>query len=211
MEKIKDTSLKDFNIINLDEDGSWYSIVNNAIENHEEIMNCILKETRLEQHTIQMFGKEIPIPRLVSWHGDKRAEYTYSGVEQIRKDWTPTLENMRKTVDAYAPRGYKFNSCLINFYRDGQDSISAHSDDEPELGPTFDDVRICSISLGESRIFKLRHKLKKHKDIKLILNGGDILIMGGTMQCHWTHEIPKTKRKIGPRLNLTFRIIKEEK
>lgn len=193
--------------------GAWYAIVRGAFDNHEALMAQLLAEAAPEQGTIRLYGKDVRIPRLTAWYGDEGAEYAYSGAQQTRRDWTPLLRIIRNRVDILAGpvRGLdtrvSFNSCLVNLYRNGSDSVSHHSDDEPELGPSPDDVRIASVSLGATRRFNLKHKRGEHATISLLLHGGDLLVMGGTLQQHWTHSVPKTRRPVGPRLNLTFRVV----
>ena len=115
--------------------------------------------------------------------------------------WTAVLAEVRRKVEAAA--NAPFNSVLLNFYRDGQDSIGYHSDAEPELGVN---PIIASISLGSVRQFILKH-VKSGEKLKLDLAHGSLLVMGGTCQHHWVHGLPKTKAAVGPRINLTFRNI----
>jgi alkylated DNA repair dioxygenase AlkB len=119
-----------------------------------------LKKTLpLEQYYISMFGRDVAQPRLSSWHGDPEKSYTYSGLTVHPEPWTDELLLLRQKLEDFL--GIKFNSVLANYYRDGQDSISAHSDDEYGLGPTLDNIVIASITLGEARNFTLRDKNTK--------------------------------------------------
>ena len=127
--------------------------------------------------------------------------YTYSGVTHQAIAWTPTLMEIRRQVEAAAET--PFNSVLLNFYRDGQDSMGYHTDAEPELG---DNPAIASISLGAVRQFAMKHSATGAK-LKYELAHGSLPIMGGTCQHHWIHGVPKTKAKVGERINLTFRNI----
>ncbi len=154
-----------------------------------------------ESHELMMFGKSIPQPRLTAWYGDNEEPYTYSGLTLQPHKWTEELLVIKKRCEEVA--GIRFNSMLANHYRDGSDSVSWHSDDEPELGrnPT-----IASISLGAERRFDLRHKETK-ETVKLNLSSGSLVLMSGECQHNWIHQIAKTKRVSEPRINLTFRVI----
>lgn len=142
-----------------------------------------------------------PFPRLTAWYADAGLKYSYSGVTHEAISWTPTLLEVRKRVEKGS--GVPFNSVLLNFYRDGQDSIGYHSDAETELGVN---PVIASISLGAVRQFVLKH-VKKREKRKIDLAHGSLLVMGGTCQQHWVHGVPKTKTAVGQRINLTFRHI----
>ncbi len=160
-------------------------------------------ELAWEQHVITLFGKKVACPRLSAWHGDPEARYTYSQLTLEPRPWTPTLCAIRQALEECAQQ--RFNSALGNWYRHGQDSMGWHSDDEPELGP---EPVIASLSLGATRRFQLRHRF--HKDeprLEFALSHGSLLIMRGATQQHWQHQVPKTKRPVGERLNLTFRLI----
>jgi len=119
--------------------------------------------------------------------------------------WTDELKEIKRSIEAKA--AISFNSVLINYYRDGQDRVAWHSDDEKELGQN---PVIGSVSFGAERIFKLRHKKYKINNLKqsITLGNGSFLLMKGATQHHWMHEIPRTAKLIGPRINLTFRVIK---
>lgn len=163
----------------------------------------LLDATAWEQRSIKLFGKEHPQPRLTAWYADAGVHYTYSGLEWAPSPWTSLLQGMRSRVEAAA--GHAFNSVLVNLYRDGSDSMGWHSDDEPELGPN---PTIASVSLGEARSFHLKPKQPEHGERKrLVLGHGSLLIMGGRLQHHWKHQIPKSKRPLAARINLTFRFI----
>ena len=154
-----------------------------------------------QEETIFIFGKWVKVPRLMSWYGDPDAYYQYSGVKHQPKPWNAVLQSIRKTVGQQCQ--CTFNSVLANLYRNGQDSMGCHADDEKELGHN---PLIASLSLGDERLFKLHHK-KSKETVDIILRHGDLLIMAGTLQHHWMHSIPKTKKFKTPRINLTFRKI----
>lgn len=154
-----------------------------------------------EQRAIRIFGQEIPQPRLTAWYGDPAARYSYSGLVWEPRPWTPLLLNLRHRVETATQARY--NSVLLNHYRDGRDSMGWHADDEPELGPA---PAIASLSLGATRRFRLRPRAGlAHVPLGLDLPNGSLLLMRGPTQQRWQHALPKTARPIGPRLNLTFR------
>lgn len=153
-----------------------------------------------QQEEIVIFGQRRPVPRLVAWHGDPGASYTYSGTPHEPLPWTPALEQVRRRVQALS-RQY-FNAVLLNLYRDGRDGMGWHSDDEPELGP---EPAIASVSLGAVRRFCLRHRRRKGMRAELSLPHGSLLLMSGATQRHWVHAVPKTAVPTGERINLTFR------
>ena len=154
-----------------------------------------------QEETIFIFGKWVKVPRLMCWYGDPDAYYHYSGVDHQPRPWTTELQSVRARIEQQCQ--CIFNSVLANLYRDGRDSMGCHADDEKELG--LNPV-IASLSLGDERLFKLHHK--KHKEtLDIILGHGDLLVMAGTLQHHWLHSVPKTKKIKTPRINLTFRKI----
>jgi alkylated DNA repair dioxygenase AlkB len=140
-------------------------------------------------------------PRLTAWYADPGLTYHYSGVTHAGLAWTETLQDVRRRVEAAA--GAPFNSLLLNFYRDGSDSVGWHADDEPELGPN---PVVPSVSLGAVRRFVLRHNGTGERRT-FELTHGSLLVMGGTLQHHWKHAVPKQAAGVGPRINLTFRRI----
>jgi len=154
-----------------------------------------------EQRSIRLFGQAVPQPRLTAWYGDPAARYTYSGLTWEPQPWSPALLGLRQRTEAAT--GAHFNSVLLNYYRDGRDSMGWHSDDEPELGAA---PVIASLSLGATRRFRLRARPGPPRPpLNLDLPSGSLLLMQGATQRHWQHALPKTARLVGPRLNLTFR------
>ena len=172
-------------------------------EKANDLFRTLMLEVDWKQYSIKMFGKIIPQPRLTAWYGEKGADYSYSGIHLEPMPFTPLIEQIK--IDIEALSGFKFNSVLMNLYRNQNDSMGWHSDDEKELGS---DPKIASISLGSCRMFQLKHKTQKQMKLKVALNNGSLLIMEGTMQHHWLHAIPKSTQETGPRINLTFRKIK---
>ena len=164
-----------------------------------EILARLVDESPWRAETVVVYGKRHLQPRLTAWYGE--AGYTYSGLTLQPLPLTPLLEQLRAAVEHAT--GRRYNSVLLNYYRDGADSMGMHSDDEPELGP---EPVIASLSYGASRTFILRHKRSK-RTVKLDLTDGSLLLMAGTLQAHWQHGINKTAKLVGPRLNLTFRFV----
>lgn len=173
---------------------------------NEADCDCLLTELiqtiEWRQDWITIYGRSLPQPRLTAWYGDSGKSYTYSGLTLHPTAWTPTLLDLKAKVDALVE--VAFNSVLLNLYRDGNDSMGWHSDDEPELG--LNPV-IGSLSLGGTRRFRLRHRFEPGLKHHLELTSGSLLLMQGTTQHYWQHQVPKTKRSVRPRLNLTFRVI----
>lgn len=182
----------------------WIVCVAGFVADHARVMTRLLEELPLRVEALTLFGRPVATPRLTSWHGDPDARYAYSGRAFDPAPWTPTLSELRDAL--HAATGTRFNSVLANHYRDGRDSMGAHADDERELGPTRDDVRIASISLGAPRRFVLRERAGGARR-EWSLGEGALLVMGGELQRTTRHAIPKTRRAVGPRLNLTFRVV----
>ncbi len=160
----------------------------------------LLDDTPWDQDTITVYGKKHLTPRLSYWVGERWMDYSYAQHTMTPKPWTPLLETIKEQVERASQT--QFNSVLINYYRDGQDSNAWHSDDEPELG---DKPVIGSLSLGAARDFHLRHKAKKQTH-KMTLEPGSLLVMSGKTQACWQHQVPKRALAL-PRINLTFRTI----
>jgi alkylated DNA repair dioxygenase AlkB len=155
-----------------------------------------------EHRQFKLAGKDIFIPRLTAWYGDAGKSYTYSGMTFEPHAWTPSLKEIKGRVEEVA--GIQFNSVLLNLYRNEQDSVSWHSDDEPELSTN---PVIASVSFGAQRTFQFKHKDDPQLRHAIELTSGSLLLMRGTTQAFWKHQIPKAKTPCGPRINLTFRII----
>jgi alkylated DNA repair dioxygenase AlkB len=142
-----------------------------------------------------------PLPRLTAWYADPGLTYSYSGVTHHGLAWTRSLAALRRRVEEEA--GDVFNSLLLNYYRDGRDSIGFHADDEPELGRN---PVVPSVSLGATRRFVLRHG-RSGERLQFELTHGSLLVMAGTLQHHWKHALPRARGAVGARINLTFRRI----
>lgn len=162
----------------------------------------LLRATPWRQDSIRIMGREIAQPRLTAWYGDPGATYRYSGLTLSPQPFTPLLARIKAMIEAVS--GERFNSALLNYYRDGADSVSWHRDAEPELGP---DPVIASLSLGATRRFDMRRSDDRARRISLELEHGSLLLMGRGCQIHWQHQVAKTKAPVGARINLTFRRI----
>ena len=163
----------------------------------------LIENIQWRQDKIKIFGKLIDQPRLTAFYGDVTKDYSYSGIVMKPNDWNDDLLFIKNRVEEMAK--IKFTSVLLNYYRDGKDSMGWHSDDEKELGQN---PVIGSVSFGESRVFQLKHKLRKDlKKVDIKLTDGSFLLMKGTTQHFWQHQIPKTRRSLESRINLTFRVI----
>ena len=166
---------------------------------HQNLINNI----QWRQDKIKIFGKLIDQPRLTAFYGDTEKPYAYSGIVMQPTYWNDDLLFIKNRVEAVAE--IKFTSVLMNYYRDGKDSMGWHADDEKELGAN---PVIGSISFGETRKFQMRHKFRKDiKKAEIELANGSFLLMKGATQHFWQHQIPKTSKVLGSRINLTFRVI----
>ena len=172
-------------------------------EEASEFFQTLLNEIEWQQDDIKIFGKIYKQPRLTALYGINDASYRYSGITMFPKPFNSVLKEIKKRIEEIT--NVKFTTVLLNYYRDGSDSNGWHSDDEKELG---ENPVIASLSLGADRTFRLRHKKDKTQKKNLTLQHGSLLIMAGETQHHWQHCIPKSKKDIKPRINLTFRVIK---
>ncbi|MFN0121340.1 MAG: alpha-ketoglutarate-dependent dioxygenase AlkB family protein [Blastocatellia bacterium] len=174
-------------------------------EDADRLFGELRAQVAWAQKPIVLYGREIMQPRLTAWYGDAEAVYSYSGVTLQPLPWIAPLHEIKLCCDAAA--GVSFNSALANLYRDGQDSMGWHQDNEPELGER---PVIASVSLGAVRRFQLRHKKRRDlATISLELPHGSLLLMRGTTQQWWKHHVAKTALPVGERINLTFRVIQE--
>ncbi|MDT0554380.1 alpha-ketoglutarate-dependent dioxygenase AlkB family protein [Patiriisocius hiemis] len=160
-------------------------------------------ETDWQEDTITVFGKTYKQPRLTALYALNKKPYSYSGITMHPKPFTQELIKIKSKIETVID--VNFTTVLLNLYRDGNDSNGWHSDDEKELGKN---PIIASVSFGATRQFKLQHKKDKALKEKIALTHGSLLIMSGTTQHYWKHQIPKTRKVVNPRINLTFRIIK---
>jgi alkylated DNA repair dioxygenase AlkB len=166
----------------------------------------LLEEIPWERHRLNMFGREVDSPRLSCWIGDPGATYVYSRSRFEPRPWTTSLLSLREGVERACQ--VRFNSVLANLYRDGQDSMGWHSDDEPELGVK---PVIASVSLGAERRFRFRRRVPRAphavRPVGITLSHGSLLCMAGDTQRGYQHDLPKSTGISEPRINLTFRLI----
>ena len=166
-----------------------------------QLMSRLQSSLKWEADQLVMFGKKITTRRKVAWVADPNCTYTYSGVLKVPQAWTSDLLAIKDRLEAIAQ--CEFNSCLLNFYHDGDDGMGWHSDDEKELDPH---ASIASLSLGAQRKFAFRHK-KDKETISFFLENGSVLVMNAPTQDFWHHALLKTKTVTEARINLTFRKI----
>ena len=167
------------------------------------LLDALVKRTHWRQERVTLWGRTYPQPRLVAFYGDDGLEYTYSGVTLAALPWAPWLADLKRRVEEVCDS--RFNTVLLNYYRDHRDSMGFHADDEPELGPR---PVIASVSIGEERRFVMKHRHRDDvDDVKLVLPSGSLLLMGGATQANWKHGVPKESAPCGARVNLTFRTI----
>lgn len=155
-----------------------------------------------KQESMNMYGKQVLFPRLTSWYGDNNKPYSFSGITLNPHAWNTELLEIKKLIEPICE--VEFNSVLLNLYRDGNDSISWHTDAEKELGKN---PIIASVNFGAERKFQIRHN-ETHETHEIILKHGSLLIMKGELQHYWKHQVPKQKGVLRERINLTFRVIK---
>lgn len=172
-------------------------------EKADAIYKFLIKCDIWKQDKIKLFGKDLLQPRLTIFFGEKGKTYTYSGLEMSPTPLPDELNELKSKCERKSS-GIKFNVCLANLYRDGNDSMGWHADDEKELGAR---PVIASVSLGAERVFHLKHKKDPTVKHKIRLQHGSLLIMKGKTQEFWKHQLPKTKKIVSPRINLTFRKI----
>ena len=150
---------------------------------------------------VKIFGNHFITKRQVAWYGDLDYEYTYSNATKLALPWTQELRELKDLTEKST--GESFNSCLLNLYHSGEEGMGWHSDDEKSLGKNS---AIASLSFGADRKFSFRHK-KTRQSLSIILETGSLLLMKGSTQTHWLHALPKSKKILRPRINLTFRSI----
>ncbi|MBT2619446.1 alpha-ketoglutarate-dependent dioxygenase AlkB [Chryseobacterium sp. ISL-6] len=174
-------------------------------ENEATALKAFLMETTpWIQTTQKMYDKEVLTPRLTAWYGDEGKAYQLSGTRVVVNPWTSELLALKNRLEHFS--GYTFNSVLLNLYRNGNDSVAWHRDRDSRFGNR---PVIASLSLGQVRNFDFR-KFDDHQvKYSLALSHGSLLIMKGDLQLHWEHRIAKSVKPMQPRINLTFRLIKE--
>ncbi|MGB4446796.1 MAG: alpha-ketoglutarate-dependent dioxygenase AlkB [Cloacibacterium sp.] len=165
----------------------------------------LLNEVNWQHDVIKMFGKEIVTKRKVAFLGDEGISYKYSGKNKIAENWLKFILEIKSMVEQIS--GEKFNACLLNYYHNGSEAMSWHSDNEKEI---LKDSAIASVSFGAERKFGFKHNFSK-EEISLMLENGSLLIMKDETQIYWKHKLYTNVKIIEPRINLTFRtIVKDE-
>lgn len=170
--------------------------------NEEKLSEIKFKNIKWRHDKIKLYGKEIFLPRFSAWYGDDNKPYTYSGLTLHPNKWNKGLLYIKDKIEKIS--NCNFNSVLMNWYRDGEDYISWHTDAEKELGqnPT-----IGSVNFGETRRFLIRRIYNYNVKLEFPLKHGTLLIMSGELQHFWQHSVPKQKGVKNSRVNLTFREI----
>jgi len=170
-----------------------------SITDADNLLSKSIESIDWRADIIRIVGKQIPIPRLQQWFGQPGTSYTYSNICMQAVSFPDWIDRLRLSVEEQTES--TFNRALVNYYRDGLDSVDWHADDEPELGP---EPVIASLSLGVERVFQLRHRLTKQR-ISISLPHGSLLMMGAGIQSYWQHRIAKVANLQEPRVNFTFR------
>jgi alkylated DNA repair dioxygenase AlkB len=165
----------------------------------------LLNEINWENERVVMFGKEIITKRKVAFYSDESIVYTYAGKTKIGLPWKDPLIILKNIVESLTKQTY--NACLLNLYHNGDEAMGWHSDNEKEI---IANSTIASLSIGASRKFSFKHKVTK-ETISIQLENGSLLEMKGTIQSHWLHALPKSKKITEPRINLTFRQMSTQK
>ncbi|WP_040278937.1 alpha-ketoglutarate-dependent dioxygenase AlkB family protein [Psychroserpens damuponensis] len=168
----------------------------------DHYFNLLKNDVNWQQDDITIFGKTYKQPRLTALYANNNTPYTYSNITMQPTMFSPELLKIKQDVETEVQQ--IFTSVLLNYYRDGNDSNGWHADNEKELG--LNPV-IASLSFGETRPFHFKHRHIKNEKHKIHLTHGSLLLMQGEMQHYWLHQIAKTKKDIGERINLTFRSI----
>lgn len=197
--KISDRSVEYF----LENDTNDWKQVNTWRDyEKEKLLDIKFKNINWRHDKLNMYGKIIYLPRYSAWYGDSDKPYTYSGLTLQPNSWNKGLLYIKKEIEKVA--SVQFNSVLMNWYRDGEDYLTWHTDAEKELGKN---PVIGSVNFGETRRFLLRRNDDKTLKIELPLKHGTLLIMSGELQHFWQHSVPKQKKIKNNRFNLTFRVI----
>lgn len=174
-----------------------------SAEQSNSVFKELINTTHWQQDEITVYGKKHLQPRLTALYGNEGKPYSYSNIIMQPHAWSLSLKKTKTLVENVCETN--FTTVLLNYYRNGNDGNGWHADNEKELG--LNPV-IASLSLGVARNFQLKHISDPSQKKNIILESGSLLLMKGTTQHYWKHQIPKTTRAIGPRINLTFRVLK---
>lgn len=171
-------------------------------EQADFLFKNLINNVDWNQEHINFMGKISPIPRLTYWYSKENKEYVYSGIKVVPVPYPEIIKRLNILVEEKT--GYEFNSVLLNLYRNGEDKVSWHADDEKSLG---NEINIASISIGAEREFQFKSKHNSNDKKEIMLTHGSLLVMHNPIQEHWLHQIPIRKKIKEPRINLTFRYI----
>jgi alkylated DNA repair dioxygenase AlkB len=175
-----------------------------GMQESQHYLERLLQTIEWRNDEVIIFGKQIITKRKVAWYGDAGRLYTYSHTTKLALPWTKELLELKTLAEKLT--GSTFNSCLLNLYHSGEEGMSWHSDDEKELETNG---AIASISFGAERKFVFKHK-KTSQQVSLLLENGSLLVMEGATQIHWLHSLPKSAKIKAPRINLTFRRLRDK-
>jgi len=164
-----------------------------------QYLETLRREINWHNDVVKMYGKTIECKRQTAWMGEDFFEYTYSGITKKAEIFTPLILEIKAQIEMLCHE--KFNSCLLNYYRDGNEGMSWHSDNEKTMGK---EPLIASLSLGAARKFSFKHNESKQK-IDFYLEHGSLIVMQGITQKHWKHALLPSSKVKSPRINLTFR------
>jgi alkylated DNA repair dioxygenase AlkB len=170
-----------------------------AVADCKRIYQRLLQEQNWPDNHYIVAGRQFTLPRLQTWHADPGVKYSYSNNLLETRSWTSLLSDIRAKIELYLD--FSFNSVLVNWYRNGEDYVGWHADNEPELG---EQPFIVSLTFGAERLFEFRHK-KSLESGRVLLRSGTLLIMRPNFQHHWLHSVPIEKTLMEGRINLTFR------
>lgn len=176
-----------------------------SIKQSQQYMQEFLEQVAWQNDAVRLFGKHLVLDRKVALYADGKLSYTYANISRDTLPWTVSLLKLKELVEKKT--GETFNSCLLNLYPTGKEGMGWHTDAEKEMKK---DGAIASLSFGAERNFVFKHKESKQK-IALLLEKGSLLVMQGKTQRYWLHSLPKTTKVQTPRINLTFRTLKNLK
>lgn len=196
------SSTEPINILPFDGQTNYYGKIFTS-EQSETYMSNLLTTIQWKNDEAKLFGKHFITKRKAAWYGDKEYPYTYSNTTKHALPWTTELLEIKNAIEEITK--IRFNSCLLNLYHDGNEGMAWHSDDEKALAR---ESGIASVSFGATRKFAFKHKSNK-TTVDIILEPGSLLLMKGETQTNWFHRLPKTTKVTEPRINLTFRTIRE--
>ncbi len=189
-----------FNLLPYDGIVHYYGTLFPVLQANDYLAH-LLENIEWKHDETVLYGKRIITKRKVAWYGDAPFEYTYSSITKKALPWTGALLQLKNITEERC--GEQFNSCLLNLYHNGTEGMSWHSDAEKEMKK---EGAIASLSFGAARKFSFRHKGTR-ETISLTLQHGSLLLMKGTTQSNWMHQLPPARRILSPRINLTFRTI----